>query len=97
MQNAEFEKSRRFYENYVAPMIHEKFPKYESRIAIGLVGEGSDCFGYDDYMSRDHDFGTGICFALLRLRVLGGGKQLSGSHPAGRKRLGGRAHPLSAL
>ena len=61
MQNAEFEKSRRFYENYVAPMIHEKFPKYESRIAIGLVGEGSDCFGYDDYMSRDHDFGTGVC------------------------------------
>ena len=64
MQNTEFEKSRRFYENKVAPMIKEKFPEYESRIAVGLAGEGSDCFGYDDYMSRDHDFGTGVCLWL---------------------------------
>ncbi len=54
-------KSRRFYENKVAPMIKEMFPEYESRIAVGLCGEGSDCFGYDDFMSRDHDFGTGVC------------------------------------
>ncbi len=57
-------KSRRFYDNYVAPMIHEKFSDYENRIAVGLVGEGSDCFGYDDFMSRDHDFGTGVCLWL---------------------------------
>lgn len=53
--------SRRFYENVIAPMIHDKFGEYENRIAVGLVGEGSDCFGYDDFMSRDHDFGTGVC------------------------------------
>ncbi len=57
-------KSQRFYENFVAPMIHNKFPNYEGRIAVGLVGEGSDCFGYDDFMSRDHDFGTGVCLWL---------------------------------
>ena len=53
--------SRRFYENEVAPMIREKFAAFESRIAVGIAGEGSDCFGYDDFISRDHDFGTGVC------------------------------------
>ena len=57
-------KSRRFYENRVAPMIRSKFSEYESRIAVGLSGEGSDCFGYDDFISRDHDFGTGVCLWL---------------------------------
>ncbi len=62
--NSEREKSKRFYDNYIAPMIHEKFSEYESRIAVGIAGEGSDCFGYDDFMSRDHDFGTGVCLWL---------------------------------
>ena len=56
--------SRNFYKNKVANMIHEKFPEYENRIAVGLVGEGSDCFGYYDSISRDHDFGTGVCLWL---------------------------------
>ena len=59
-----FESSRIFYENKVAGMIHEKFSEYEGRIAVGIAGEGSDCFGYDDFMSRDHDFGTGVCLWL---------------------------------
>ena len=56
--------SRRFYESEVAPMIRKKFPEYEGRIAVGICGEGSDCFGYDDFISRDHDFGTGVCLWL---------------------------------
>ncbi len=55
---------RDFYETYGAPMIHEYFPEYESRIAVGLVGEGSDAFGFDDEISRDHDFGLGFCMWL---------------------------------
>lgn len=54
-------KNRRFYDEEVAEMIHFGFPDYESRIAVGIAGEGSDCFGYDDAISRDHDFGTGVC------------------------------------
>ena len=48
---------RRYYEEYGKPMISEKFQDYESLIAVGLVGKGSDCFGFDDMQSRDHDFG----------------------------------------
>ena len=58
------ENSRLFYEEKVAPMIKEKFGEYEGRIAVGLVGEGSDCFAFDDDISRDHDFGTGVCLWL---------------------------------
>lgn len=62
--NEVMEKNRRFYDNFVAGMIRSRFPEYESRIAVGIVGEGSDCFGYDDEISRDHDFGTGVCLWL---------------------------------
>ena len=53
-----------FYEEFGIPMIKTKFPAYESLIAVGLVGEGSDCFGFDDEISRDHDFGPGFCMWL---------------------------------
>ncbi len=52
---------REFYEAYGRPMIAEKFPEYEGKIAVGLVGKGSDCFGYDDIQSRDHDWGPEFC------------------------------------
>ena len=55
------ELSRKFYETYGEPMIHEKFSDYENKIAVGLVGEGSERFGFDDKYSRDHDFGAGFC------------------------------------
>lgn len=50
-----------YYEAYGKPMLEEKFPAYLDRIAVGLVGEGSDCFGFDDEISRDHDWGPGFC------------------------------------
>lgn len=56
---------REFYETYGKPMIREQFAEYESRIAVGMVGEGSDCFGFDDVCSEDHDFGAAFCMWLL--------------------------------
>lgn len=53
-----------FYEEFGRPMIRQKFPEYEHMIAVGLVGEGSECFGFDDQVSRDHDFGPGFCLWL---------------------------------
>lgn len=58
------ELSRRYYENFGIQMIKEQFPGYEGRIAAGLAGPGSDCFGFDDEISRDHDFGAGFCLWL---------------------------------
>jgi hypothetical protein len=46
------ESSRRFYKEDVAGLIHTKFGEYEDRIAVGIAGEGSDCFGYDDHIMR---------------------------------------------
>ncbi len=74
------ESSRRFYENHVADMIHRQFGKYEDRIAVGLSGEGSDCFGYDDFVSRDHDFGTGVCLWLTDGDMKEFGAELSAAY-----------------
>ncbi|MDR0884938.1 MAG: DUF4037 domain-containing protein [Clostridiales Family XIII bacterium] len=45
-------------------MLQRQFPEVMPRIASGLVGEGSECFGFDDELSRDHDFGAGFCIWL---------------------------------
>lgn len=58
--------SKRYYEEIVAPMLAEKFPELEGQLAIGLVGEGSDCYGFDDEASRDHDWGPTVCIFLTR-------------------------------
>lgn len=58
------ELARGFYEEYGAPMIREQFPELEPMIAVGLAGGGSECFGYDDEISRDHDFEPGFCLFL---------------------------------
>lgn len=56
--------SRIFYNDKVAPMIRSNFPEYEGRIAAGLAGEGSECWGFDDGFSKDHDWGLSLCLWL---------------------------------
>ncbi len=58
------ELSRAFYETYGAPMLREQFPHLLPYLAAGLAGGGSECFGYDDEVSRDHDFEPGFCLFL---------------------------------
>jgi len=54
----------KYFKAYGEEMIKNKFYSYRDRIAAGLVGQGSDCFGFDDAISRDHDWGPGFCLWL---------------------------------
>ena len=58
------ELSKKYYEAFGAPMLHEQFPEWEGRVACGLIGSGSECFGFDDEISRDHDFEAGFCLFI---------------------------------
>lgn len=58
------ELSRSFYEEYGRPMLESEFAEHLDRIAVGLVGHGSECFGFDDEISLDHDFEPGFCIWL---------------------------------
>lgn len=60
------EEARRFYEWALKAALEKELPDYVSRIAVGLCGHGSECFGFDDDISRDHDFETGLCLFLTR-------------------------------
>ena len=56
--------SEQYFHELGLPMLAARFPEYRNRIAAGLVGEGSECFGFDDQLSRDHDWGPAFCLWL---------------------------------
>ena len=58
------ELSRAYFEQYGRPMLAEQFPELLPYLAAGLFGSGSECFGWDDAVSRDHDFEPGFCLFL---------------------------------
>ncbi len=53
-----------YYEEYGRPMLESQFPQLLPYLAAGLFGSGSECLGYDDELSRDHDFEPGFCILL---------------------------------
>ncbi len=60
------ELSKLYWENIGRPEFEKKCPELLQLAAVGLVGEGSECFGYDDELSRDHDWGPGFCIWLSK-------------------------------
>lgn len=58
------ELARKFYEQHGEPMLKEQFSHILPFVAVGLVGSGSECYGYDDDVSQDHDFEPGFCIFL---------------------------------
>lgn len=55
------ELAREYYRAYGENMLKTAFGDVMDRITVGLVGEGSECLGFDDEISRDHDFDAGFC------------------------------------
>jgi hypothetical protein len=70
------ELSECFYQEICAPMLRRKFRRLSGRIAAGLVGEGSECLGLDDELSRDHDWGVALCLWLGKRDYATYGKKL---------------------
>ena len=58
------ELAEKFYNEYGKKVIDENFSHIKEYLAIGLIGSGSECFGFDDEISRDHDFEPGFCIFL---------------------------------
>lgn len=56
--------SKLFFETYWEEMEQTIKNRYKTSTAYGLVGEGSECFGFDDHTSRDHHWGAGLCIWL---------------------------------
>ena len=60
------ELAEKYYETYGRPMLETKFADIIDQTAAGLVGQGSECLGFDDEISMDHDYGPSFCIWLPR-------------------------------
>lgn len=86
---------REYYETYGKTMLQKKFPAYVDKIAVGLVGEGSDCFGYDDGFSMDHDWGPRFCMWVSADTYKEIGKELEEAYQKLPKEMNGYAFKAS--
>ena len=64
------ELSQAFFEEYGKPMLEEQFPELMPYLATGLFGSGSECFGYDDIVSQDHDYEPCFCIFLPGVEIV---------------------------
>lgn len=55
-----------FIESILLPLLKESFPDDFDRLAVAIVGTGSDVLGLDDEISRDHHWGPRANVLFLR-------------------------------
>ena len=54
----------KYYLEFGKTMLDAEFSDIKDKLAVGLIGSGSECFGFDDDTSRDHDFEAGFCIFI---------------------------------
>ena len=74
--------ARALWNDLGKPLIAGRYSAYQGRIAAGLVGYGSECFGFDDELSRDHDFAPRFCLWLTDEDYDAIGEQLQADYDA---------------
>lgn len=76
------ELSQKYYDTYGRPMIATQFRAVAAQTAAGLVGYGSECLGFDDEISTDHDYGPSFCIWLPREVYIKYGKEMQAAYDA---------------
>lgn len=76
------ELSEKYYEAHGRQMLETQFPQIIDQTAVGLVGQGSECLGFDDEISMDHDYGPSFCIWLPREVYNKYGKQIQAAYDA---------------
>ncbi len=73
------ELSYAYFQTYGIELLN-RFKKIHPYCCIGLVGEGSECFGYDDEYSYDHDLGANFCIFMPEKIYLQYGSELQNAY-----------------
>lgn len=76
------ELAEKYYKAYGEKMIKEGFSRIAGQAAAGLVGYGSECLGFDDEISMDHDYGPSFCIWLPREIYRQYGKEMQEAYDA---------------
>ena len=58
------EESKLFFREEGLPLLERSCPDVLPFLAVGMAGRGSECFGFDDEISRDHDYKKGFTLFL---------------------------------
>ncbi len=58
------ELSKKYFEAFGKEVLEKDFSSVLPLLAVGLAGSGSECLGFDDGISADHDFEPGFCIFL---------------------------------
>ena len=64
------ELAKGYFEEFGKPMLNSEFADILPLLAVGFVGSGSEYYGFDDDLSRDHDFEPGFCIFLPKEDVI---------------------------
>ena len=58
------ELSEKYFNEFGSQILENEFGDILPFLAVGLCGSGSECFGFDDEISQDHDYEPGFCIFL---------------------------------